>query len=241
MKKIPEKSSLSRRSRRERAAKRRRSGGEKTAETDPDDIRKAIFHIDAYRSHIYYNLSFIDDMVEKGTLGEDFSQKWKKLKRNLIKMARGATSQSDSIRLARYQSYTEGIWQVAVPIVFVVLIIGLFAPQAPAIGFLAPYIMILAFSSMIIGLLGRSILGNKIRKNIDKYFIDNPDAQQLRSNELKSVIQNLINLLRRILYLEDEEPKDHLVGVGIVDYDNIEIIKTPRPWRQYYLVQVVYE
>lgn len=231
---------MSRRSRRERAARRRQSTGETAAEADSDDIRKAIYHIDAYRSHIYYNLSFIDDMVEKGTLGENFGQKWKKLKRNLIKMARGATSRPDSIRLARYQSYTEGVWQVAVPIVFIVLIIGLLAPQTPFIGFLAPYIMILAFSSMIIGLLGRSILGNKIRQNIDKYFIDNPDAQQLRSDELKSVIQNLINLLRQILYLEEEEPKDNLVGIGIVDYDHIEIVKTPRPWRQYYLVQVVY-
>ena len=240
MNEFRERSNLSRRSRRERAESRRRSSGEKAAEADPDDIRKAIYHIDAYRSHIYYNLSFIDDMVEKGTLGEDFGERWKRLKRNLIKMARAATSHPESVRLARFQSYTEGLWQVAVPIVFVVLIVGLIAPQTPVIGFLAPYIMILAFSSMIIGLLGRYLLGARIAKNIDKYFIDNPDAQKIRSVELKSVIQNLINLLRRILYLEDEDPEDNLVGVGIVDYDHIEIVKTPRPWRQYYLVQVIY-
>ena len=184
MKDLLEIDRLSRRIKRDRAARRRRSDGEKAAETDPDDIRKAIYHIDAYRSHIYYNLSFIDDMVKKGTLGEEFSQRWKKLKRSLIKMARAATGHPNSIRLARYQSYTEGLWQVAVPIVFVVLIVGLLAPQNPVISILAPYVMILAFSSMIIGLLGRYILGNRIAKNIDKYFIDNPDAQQLRSDEL---------------------------------------------------------
>jgi len=235
-----EKNSVSRRSKRERAARRRQSGEESTKETDPDDIRKAIYHIDAYRSHIYYNLSFVDDMVKKGTLGDSFGENWKKLKYKLIKMARAATSHPDSIRLARYQSYTEGVWQVAVPIVFIVLIVGLFAPRTPIIGFIAPYIMIIAFSAMIIGLLGRYLLGAKIAKSIDKYFIDNPDAQQLRSDELKIVIQNLINLLRQILYLEDEDPKDHLVGLGIVDYDHIEIVKTPKPWRQYYLVQIVY-
>ncbi|MHA3964139.1 MAG: hypothetical protein AM325_011455 [Candidatus Thorarchaeota archaeon SMTZ1-45] len=231
---------MSRKNRRKRAASRRESGVIKTKEADPDDIRKAIYHIDAYRSHIYYNLSFVDDMVEKGTLGEGFGQNWKNLRRKLIKMAKAATSNPDTIRLARYQSYTEGIWQVAVPIVFVVLIIGLIAPQTPIIGAIAPYIMITAFAAMIIGLLGRYILGLQISRRIDKYFIDNPEAQQLRSDELKMVIQGLINLLREILYYEDEEPKDHLVGLGIVDYDYVEIVKTPKPWRQYYLVQLVY-
>jgi len=155
-------------------------------------------------------------------------------------MAKSATSHPESIRLARYQSYTEGLYQVAVPIVFVVLIIGLVAPQTPIIGALAPYIMILAFSSMIIGLLGRYILGAKIGKNIDKYFIDNPDAQVLRSDELKSVIQNLLNLLRQILFYDDEDPEDHLVGLGLVDYEHIEIVKKPRPWRQYYLCKIIY-
>jgi hypothetical protein len=231
---------MSRKSRRKREASRRESGVSKTKERDPDDIRKAIYHIDAYRSHIYYNLSFIDDMVDKGTLGETFGQNWKSLRRKLIKMARAATSNPASLRLARYQSYTEGIWQVAVPIVFVVLIVGLIAPRTPILGLIAPYIMILAFAAMIIGLLGRSILGARISRNIDKYFIENPEAQQLRSDELKSVIQGLINTLREILYYEDAEPKDHLVGVGIVDYDHIEVIKIPRPWRQYYLVKLVY-
>ncbi len=231
---------MSRKDRRKRAESRRESGNVKAKETDSDDIRKAIYHIDAYRSHIYYNLSFVDDMVEKGTLGESFGRNWKDLRRKLIKMAKAATSHPETIRLARYQSYTEGIWQVAVPVIFVILIIGLIAPQAPIIGMIAPYIMVFAFAAMIIGLLGRYILGARISRRIDKYFIDNPEAQQLRSDELKLVIQDLINLLRQILYFEDEEPKDHLVGVGIVDYDNVEIVKTPRPWRQYYLVQIVF-
>ncbi|OLS19907.1 MAG: hypothetical protein ThorAB25_28890, partial [Candidatus Thorarchaeota archaeon AB_25] len=156
-------STVSRKNRRNGAASRRESGVSKTKETDPDDIRKAIYHIDAYRSHIYYNLSFVDDMVEKGTLGSEFEQNWKKLKRKLIKMAKGATSNPDTIRLAKYQSYTEGIYQVAVPIVFVVLIIGLVAPRTPIIGAIAPYTMLTAFSAMIIGLLGRYILGDRIR------------------------------------------------------------------------------
>jgi hypothetical protein len=231
---------VSRKSRRKRGTTRRESGVTKVKETDPDDIRKAIYHIDAYRSHIYYNLSFVDKMVDNGTLGDEFEQNWKKLKRKLIKMAKAATSHPANLRLAKYQSYTEGTYQIAVPIVFVVLIIGLVAPQTPVIGAIAPYIMIIAFSAMIIGLLGRYILGARIGKNIDKYFIDNPDAQVFRSDELKSVIQGLINLLRQIIFFEDEDPKDHLVGIGILDYDHIEIVKSPRPWRQYYLVQVVY-
>lgn len=216
-------------------AKRTPSG-----EIDTDDLRKAIYHIDAYRSHIFYNLSFVEKMVEQGTLGRAFGQNWKKLSRRLIRMARGPTSNPYTIRLARYQSYTEAFWQIAIPIVFVLLIVGLIAPNIPVISAIAPYVMIIAFSAMVIGLLGRSLIGARIAKSIDEYFENNPEAQQLRVEELKSVVQLLINELRRALHEMKEEPDDHLVGIGLVDYNHIEVVKAPRPWRKYYLVKVTF-
>jgi hypothetical protein len=160
-------------SRRERKKER----GPRPGEIDPDDVRKAIYHIDAYRSHIFYNLSFLEKMVENGTLGRTFGQKWKKLSRRLIKMARGPTSNPDTVRLAKYQSYTEAFWQIAIPIVFIILIVGLIAPNLPVISTIAPYVMIIAFSAMIIGLLGRNLLGARIAKHIEDYFQNNPEAQ----------------------------------------------------------------
>jgi len=220
--------------------KRGRTKDVEVDEPDPDDIRKAIYHIEAYRSHVFYNLSFVDKMVEQGTLGQTFSEKWKKLRRRLIKMARGATSDPRNMRLAKYQAITEGFYQVAVPVVFVLMIVALIAPGIPLIGTIAPYIMIVAFAAMIIGLLGRFLIGARIARNIESYFDANPEAQQLRIEELRDVIQGMINELRQILYVSQENPEEHLVGLGLLDYDHIEVVKVPRPWRQYYLVKVTF-
>ncbi|MFW9967782.1 MAG: hypothetical protein ACFFEA_11575 [Candidatus Thorarchaeota archaeon] len=219
---------------------RKTSKDYRTGEIDTDDVRKAIYHIDAYRSHIFYNLSFVEKMVEQGTLGRTFGQNWKKLSRRLIKMARGPTSNPRLIRLAKYQSYTEAFWQIAIPIVFILLIVGLIAPNLPFISTIAPYVMIIAFSAMIIGLLGRSLIGARIAKHIDEYFANNPEAQVLRVEELQSTVQGLINELRRALFTLKEEPEEHLVGIGLLDYDHIEVVKEPRPWRKYYLVKIVF-
>lgn len=231
---------MSRGSRRKRRARDGMAPEPGIGEPDPDDIRKAIYHIDAYRSHIFYNLSFVDKMVERGTLGKRFGENWKKLRRRLIKMARAPTSNPRMLRLARYQSYTEAFWQIAVPVVFILLIIGLIAPGNPIVGAFAPYVMVIAFSAMIIGLLGRSLLGARIARNIEEYFEENPEAQELRGEELRAVIQSMINELRRILHQSQEDPKDHLIGLGVLDYDYIEIVKEPRPWRKYYLVQITF-
>ncbi|MFX0053610.1 MAG: hypothetical protein ACFFAX_06985 [Promethearchaeota archaeon] len=226
------------------SGERRRAKGKakrsQPGEVDTDDLRKAIYHIDAYRSHIFYNLSFVEKMVEQGTLGRIFGENWKKLSRRLIRMARGPTSNPHTLRLARYQSYTEAFWQIAIPIVFILLIVGLIAPDIPFISTIAPYVMIVAFSAMIIGLLGRSLIGARIAKSIDEYFKNNPEAQQLRVEELKSVVQLLINELRRALHQLKEEPDEHLVGIGLLDYNHIEVVKEPRPWRKYYLVKVTF-
>ncbi|MFW9801553.1 MAG: hypothetical protein ACFFFC_02830 [Candidatus Thorarchaeota archaeon] len=226
------------------SGERRRTKGKakkpQPGEVDTDDLRKAIYHIDAYRSHIFYNLSFVEKMVEQGTLGRTFGQNWKKLSRRLIRMARGPTSNPHTLRLARYQSYTEAFWQIAIPIVFVLLIVGLIAPNIPVISMIAPYVMVIAFSAMIIGLLGRSLIGARIAKSIDEYFENNPEAQQLRVEELQSVVQSLINELRRALHQMKEEPEDHLVGIGLLDYNHIEVVKEPRPWRKYYLVKITF-
>jgi hypothetical protein len=179
-------------------------------------------------------------MVKKGTLGRTFGENWKDLKNKLIKMAKAATSNPATIQLARYQSYTEAAWQIAVPVVFVVLIAGMLAPQSPILGSIAPYLMIAAFSAMIVGLLGRSLLGSRIDHSIRQYFDNNPEAQVLRSEELKTVIQTLINDLRQILYDREEDPAKHLVGLGLLDYSHVDVVKKPRPWRQYYLVKVIF-
>jgi signal transduction histidine kinase len=100
--------------------------------------------------------------------------------------------------------------------------------------------MIIAFSAMIIGLLGRNLLGARIAKHIENYFQNNPEAQLLRVEELQSVVQGLINELRRVLHQMKEEPEEHLIGIGLLDYDFIEVVKEPRPWRKYYLVKITY-
>lgn len=92
-----------------------------SAEMDPTDIRKVIYALDGYRAHLFYDITWIDRKVESGTLGPDFTANWKSLRRKMIKMARVLSSIPGIPRLARLQSYFEALWQVAVPVVFIML------------------------------------------------------------------------------------------------------------------------
>jgi len=206
---------------------------------DPDNIRKVIYAIDAYRNHVFYDISWIDKMVESKTLGREFADMWKPLRRKMLKMA-GVTGRIPGlIRLARIQSYTEALWQFSVPILFIMLFIGIIAPGLPLVGVIAPYVMVFAFATVIIGILSRSLVGGRIAQRIDQYFENHPDVDDRRDPELHKAVQHLIGKLRQYIKQNEEDPEDHLVGIESLDYRNIKVVKEPRPWRKYSLVKVV--
>jgi hypothetical protein len=206
---------------------------------DPDNIRKVIYAIDAYRNHVFYDISWIDKMVDNKTLGREFADMWKPLRRKMVKMASVTGRIPGLIRLARIQSYTEALWQFSVPILFIMLFVGLIAPGIPLIGVIAPYVMIFAFASVIIGILSRSLVGGRISQRINQYFENHPDVDDRRDPELHKAVQHLIGKLRQYVKQNEEDPEDHLVGIESLDYRNIKVVKEPRPWRKYSLVKVV--
>lgn len=205
---------------------------------DPTEIRKVIYSLDAYRSHIFYDITWIDEKAKNGNLGRTFAGGWKKLRARMFKMARVTLSVPGNRRLAKIQSYFEALWQIVIPLVFLTILINFMAPGIPIVASISPYLVIVAFIALFASLGGKYLLGGLISKGINKYFADNPEAQVLRAAELKNAVQILIEELRKFIQNEDEDPKDHLVGVGFTDYTGIEISKKPRPWRQYYLVTV---
>lgn len=209
-----------------------------SAEMDPTDIRKVIYALDGYRAHLFYDITWIDRKVESGTLGPDFAANWKSLRRKMIKMARVLSSIPGIPRLARLQSYFEALWQVAVPVVFIMLFAGIIAPELPFVRDLAPYFVAIAFAALLTGLLSRFLIGRRIGGRIETYFVNNPEAHKLRAYELRDAVQVLIEELRRFIHRTGQDPKKHLVGVGFIDYKHIEVKKKPRPWRKYYLVKV---
>jgi len=211
-----------------------------SAEIDPADIRKVIYALDGYRAHLFYDIIWIDKKVERGTLGTSFAANWKSLRRKMIKMARVSMSIPGIPRLARLQSFFEALWQVAVPIVFILLFAGLLAPELPVIRDLAPYAVIVAFAALLTGLMSRFLIGHRIGRGIETYFVKNPEAHKLRAYELRDAVQLLIEELRRFIRRTGGDPEKHLVGVGFTDYGHIEVKKKPRPWRKYYLVKVTF-
>jgi hypothetical protein len=154
------------------------------------------------------------------------------------KMARVTSSIPGLIRLARIQSYFEILWQVSVPIMFIFLFVGIMAPDVPIIGLISPYVMIIAFTSLFTGLFSRFLIGNRIGRSIHAYYDKNPDAHKLREAEVRKAVQLLIDELSRYLLITGEDPEDHEVALGMVDYQNIEVTKSPRPWRKYYIVKI---
>jgi len=210
----------------------------KDTEIDPTEIRKVIYSLDAYRSHIFYDITWIDEKVKNGNLGRTFAGGWKKLRARMFKMARVTLSVPGNRRIAKIQQYFEALWQIVIPLVFLFILINFMAPGIPIVAIISPYLVIVAFAALFASLGAKYFLGGLISRRINQYFVDNPEAQVLRAAELKNAIQVLIEELRKFLRDSDEDPKDHLVGVGFTDYKGIEINKKPRPWRQYYLVTV---
>mgnify|MGYP005831235387 CR=1 FL=1 len=205
---------------------------------DPDDIRKAIYLIDAYRTH-FYDISWIDKKVDEGTLGNHFRPLWKNLRKRMVKMASVSSHIIGVKKLAKIQSYFEALWQIFVPLVIITFFVNIFAPETFSfIKGIALYITVLAFSSMLIGLIGRFMIGGKIGKKIDEHFQQNPEAQKIASQEIKAAVQLLIDELRRYLRETGEKPKKHLIGISFLDYNGIKMVKKPKPWRKYYLAQL---
>ena len=204
----------------------------------PSDIAKVIYNVDAYRSHVFYDVSWVVPLVKRRTLGREFSNNWKDIHRNLIKMARVTSSIPGLIRLARIQSYFEILWQVSVPIMFIFMFVSIIAPGIPIIGLISPYVMIIAFTSLFTGLFSRFLIGNRIGKRIHAFYDENPEAHKLREIEVRKTVQLLIDELRRYLLITGEDPEDHEVALGMIDYQNIEITKNPKPWRKYYIAKI---
>ena len=205
---------------------------------DPTEIRKVIYSLDAYRSHIFYDITWIDEKAKNGNLGRTFAGGWKKLRARMFKMARVTVAIPGNRRLAKVQSYFEALWQIVIPLVFLAILVNFMAPGLPFIASISPYLAIVAFIALFASLGAKYFLGGLISRRINRYFADNPEAQVLRAIELRNAVQILIEELRKFLQDSDEDPEDHLVGVGFTDYSGIEINKKPRPWRQYYLVTV---
>jgi len=210
--------------------------GPQTGKLDPADIRKVIYTLDAYRSHLFYDMTWIDAKVERGTLGRNFAAKWRELRRMMVKMAHVPASLPGVPGLVRLQGYFEALWQIAGPLVFILLFASLLAPQIPFIASVAPYIMIAGLTMLLVGLLARFLLGREIGRRIEEHFAKKPELHRPQANQLREAVQLLIEELRRFIRETGDDPKKHPVGVSFLDYEHIEASKKPRPWRRYYLV-----
>jgi hypothetical protein len=205
---------------------------------DPAEIGKVAYTLDAYRSHIFYDVGWVDKKAEEGALGRAFAQDWKALETRLLKMARVTTKIPGTRRLAKAQSFFEAAWQILVPVAFLLMFAGIIAPGLTIIVQLAPYLIPLALGALIVGLLSRFFLGGMIARKIDAYFRENPEAQRLRAFELRETVQILIEEVRRYNEITGDDPKKNQIGLGLLDYEHIEVTKNPRPWRKYYIVKV---
>jgi len=212
--------------------------GPETSKLDPTDIRKVIYTLDAYRAHLFYDMTWIDAKVERGTLGRNFAARWKELRHMMVKMAHLPASLPTVPGLVRLQGYFEAMWQIAGPLVFILLFASLLAPQIPLIASIAPYIMIAGLVMLLIGLLARFLVGREIGRRIEEHFAKNPELHKPQAKQLWEAVQLLIEELRRLVRESGDDPKKHLVGVTFLDYEHIQVSKKPQPWRRYCLVVV---
>ncbi|MEM2704205.1 MAG: hypothetical protein QXR45_13720 [Candidatus Bathyarchaeia archaeon] len=207
---------------------------------DSDDIRKAIYLIDSYRANLFYDITWIDKKVAAGKLGNRFRKVWKNLRKTMIKMASVTNEQPDIRNLVKIQNYLEILWQICVPVVIIIMFLSILTPKiVPFAKGLTVYLVGGAFSSIILGLIGRFIIGGKIGRKIDEYFAKNPEAHKFKKREVREAVQLLIEDLRVLLRTSNKDPRKHLIGLNFLDYDNIRVVKKPKPWRKYYLAEII--
>lgn len=213
---------------------------QKESITDLDALRKAIYLIDSYRVHLFYDIAWIDKKVAEGKLGKRFRASWKNLRKTMIKMASISSEIAGVRRLAKIQNYLEALWQICVPLVVIAVFLSLFAHQNLSfVKGMTTYLLAIAFSSIILGLIGRFVIGGKIGKKIDGHFQRNPEAHKFKSYEIKEAVQLLIEELRMRIRESNQNPRKHLIGLNCLDYKNIRVAKKPMPWRKYYLAEVI--
>lgn len=207
---------------------------------DPDAVRKAIYLIDSYRAHLFYDIAWIDKKVAEGKLGKRFKISWKNLRKTMIKMASISSEIAGVRKLAKIQNYLEALWQICVPLVVIAVFLSLFVPQNLSfVKGMTIYLLAIAFSSMILGLIGRFVVGGKIGRKIEGHFLRNPDAHKFKNYEIRASVQLLIEELRIHIRESNQNPHKHLIGLNFLDYKNIRVSKKPRPWRKYYLAEVI--
>jgi hypothetical protein len=207
---------------------------------NPDDVRKAIYLIDSYRAHLFYDISWIDKRVNEGKLGNRFKLQWKKLRKVMIKMASVSNEIAGVRKLAKIQNYLEALWQIIIPLIVVTAFLSILAPQSfSLIKGIAVYLTVIAFSSLILGLVGRFMIGGKIGRKIEEHFLRNPAAHEFKIYEVKDAVQLLIDELHKFLKESDQKPSKHRIGLNLMDYKNVKIVKKPKPWRKYYIAEII--
>jgi len=206
----------------------------------PDDLRKAIYLIDSYRAHLFYDISWIDKRVKEGKLGNRFKVRWKKLRKVMIKMASISNEIAGVRKLAKIQNYLEASWQIIVPLIVLIAFLSVLAPQSfSLIKGTTVYLTVIAFSSIILGLVGRFIIGWKIGRKIEEHFLKNPEAHEFKIYEVRNAVQLLIDELRKFLKESNQNPSKHRIGLNFMDYKYVKMVKKPKPWRKYYIAEII--
>ena len=205
---------------------------------DPAALRKAIWLIDSYRADLFYDLTWIEKKAEEGNLGRSFHSKWKDLKNDMMKMASVTSRVPGITKLARMQGYFESLSQISIPLIVFTGLVDIMVPGGLHLPFPASYLTVVMVSLMIASLAARSLMGKRIGAKIEGYLRNNPDTNKLKKFEVKDAVQSLIEELRKYLSETGKVPKKHLVGLTFLDYDHVEMVSKPRPWRRYYLAQV---
>jgi hypothetical protein len=158
----------------------------------------------------------------------------------MIKMASISNEIAGVRELAKIQNYLEASWQIIVPIIVVTLFLSILAPQRfTLIKGITVYLSVIAFSSVILGLVGRFIIGGKIGRKIEEHFLRNPGAHEFKIYEVRDAVQLLIDELRKFLMISKQNPKKYRIGLNFMDYKYVKMVKKPKPWRKYYIAEIV--
>ena len=203
--------------------------------TDESLKLKLMSLLDSYRINRSEDYRWVDEAVEQGKFKSRIAgREWKDVRKELTKMATIPKSMPHLVRISRIRQIVLTTGQ-AFTVIFLVLMI--MSVQKTYFGFLSgalPYFTFLTIASMAVSMLIKPLSDRKISLDLDEFNRTHPDRFTETKKELKAIVQDLIHEFKQHTRKNLDKVTFTLYNL---DYEDIEVVKTPRMWRKYYSVR----
>jgi hypothetical protein len=216
---------------------------------DPNDFSELIFFLDSYRVLQYTEFAYIEKMVNEGRLGNRFKEDWDSIKKLLTKMATLPRDMRHLIGLAKIQQIMNFISNITYPLVLLLLAVLFFMTwgrnfeSTRQITSILGYVSVPIIATILTAKIVPIFIGKRISDELRRHREKNLERYQTYENQIKNIVQELINSLSYELKKRARSNKENrlIIRVFNTDYYGIRIIRGQSWFRKFYEVELAHD